>query len=76
MSKKIRTSMPDTGRFKRQGFPEAIYAPGKTKQEIIEIAGRLMKGGGPVIATRIEKSLASALIRKFKNAKYYKTAKI
>jgi len=69
-------SHPDGARFSRQGFPEAIYCPGKTIEQIIEIASRLQKHGGPVICTRADEKTFRAVKRKYKKAVYYKLARI
>ncbi len=66
----------EPGRYARQGFPEAIYATGKTDKQIIEIARELSKGNGPVIVTRATKALARVLKRSFKGSRYYEQARI
>ncbi len=43
----------DEHRELRQGLPEAIYAEGKTIEQVVSIAARLLDATtGPVIATR------------------------
>ena len=69
-------SHPDGNRYSRQGFPEAIYCPGKTVDQIISISERLQQHGGPVICTRADEKLFKAIKRKFKSAKYFPLAKI
>ena len=66
----------EAGRFKRQGFPEAIYSPGKTLEQILKISAELLKGDGPVIITRAEKKLYSGVKRKYKSARYFSPAGI
>jgi len=45
----------DHHRGLRQGMPEAVYAPGKTPQQCVEIVGELLNGGnGPVLLTRTD----------------------
>ncbi|MFH0806813.1 MAG: nickel pincer cofactor biosynthesis protein LarB, partial [Elusimicrobiota bacterium] len=63
-------------RYSRQGFPEAIYCPGKTVDQIISIARRLQQHGGPVIGTRADEKIFRAIKRKFKSAKYFASARI
>lgn len=63
-------------RYERQGFPEAIFAPGKTLKQIVVIAKELMKGSGPVIITRAEKDVFAAVRKAFPKAKYHVPAKI
>lgn len=43
----------DHHRFLRQGFPEAIYCPGKTPEQVVAIAARLRAAGAPVLITRV-----------------------
>ncbi|MFN8177872.1 MAG: nickel pincer cofactor biosynthesis protein LarB [bacterium] len=52
----------DHHRQLRRGFPEVVFAPGKTVAQIVEIAGRLIAGEGPVLVTRVEPGVASALL--------------
>jgi pyridinium-3,5-biscarboxylic acid mononucleotide synthase len=63
-------------RIKRQGFPEAIYCPGKTEDQIARIYKSLMTGPGPVIATRITASAAERLMREFPESHYDSQARI
>ncbi|MGA2090274.1 MAG: nickel pincer cofactor biosynthesis protein LarB [Endomicrobiales bacterium] len=63
-------------RFVRQGFPEAIYAPGKTVQQIVAICRALKDGSGPVMITRADKNLFSAVKKKFRSAVYFPQARI
>ncbi|MBN1622545.1 MAG: nickel pincer cofactor biosynthesis protein LarB [Endomicrobiales bacterium] len=73
---KIKEFYPDVMRHKRQGFPEAIYAPGKTIKQIISVASKLLKGEGPVIVTRAEKSVYGKLKKKFPKAVYNESSKL
>lgn len=63
-------------RYTRQGFPEAVYAPGKTIEQLVEITKNLCKGEGPVIITRLEENIFKALKKKIPQIKYNKLAKI
>ena len=42
----------DHHRSLRCGFPEVIFCPGKTAEQVVEIFARLATGGGSVLATR------------------------
>jgi hypothetical protein len=53
----------DHHRAMRQGMPETIFCDGKTAGQVVEIARRMMRQGGPVLATRVEPSVARALRR-------------
>jgi NCAIR mutase (PurE)-related protein len=48
----------DTHRALRAGLPEVIYAPGKTPEQIVEIAAALRRTGQAVLATRVEPDVA------------------
>jgi len=66
----------DIERFKRQGFPEAVYCPGKTIQQILKITEKLYKTDAPVILTRADKNIYKNIKKKFKKAKYYPQARL
>jgi len=61
----------------RQGFPEVIYCPGKTTEQIIKIFESLAAKGNNVLATRAEPKVFEALVKtnKFPNIRYEKSAK-
>ena len=67
----------DHHRQLRRGFPETIYCPGKTTEQIIKIFSSLAEKGNNVLATRAEKKVFEALAEtgKFPNAKYEELAK-
>ncbi len=70
------TINPDLERYKRQGFPEAVYCPGKTIQQILSITKKLYKTGEPVLLTRADKKVYNKIKKEFKKAKYYPSAKL
>lgn len=56
----------DVHRELRQGMPEAIYAEGKTTEQVAKIAEVLLdRNTGPVLATRVSAEMANELIRRF-----------
>ncbi|NIP24323.1 MAG: nickel pincer cofactor biosynthesis protein LarB [Phycisphaerae bacterium] len=61
----------------RRGFPEVIYCPNKTTEQIIKIFGSLAAKGNNVLATRAEEHVFEALSRtnKFPQARYEKLAR-
>ena len=61
----------------RRGFPEVIFCPGKTTQQIIKIFASLAEKGNNVLATRAEPEVFEALAetKKFPQARYDKTAR-
>ncbi len=65
----------DHQRFLRRGFPEVIYCPGKTEEQIVAIVGRLAASGGTVLATRAETSVFEAVRAVHPNVEYHSTPK-
>jgi pyridinium-3,5-biscarboxylic acid mononucleotide synthase len=65
----------DTHRALRKGFPEVIFGAGKTPEQVVAIAGRLLKHGQPVLVTRATPDHARALRRKFPKAVHHETAR-
>jgi len=61
----------------RRGFPEVIYCPGKTTEQIIEIFSSLASKGGSVLATRAEQKVYDAIAKtgRFPDARYEKMAR-
>ena len=61
----------------RRGFPEVIYCPGKTTEQIIKIFSNLAEKGNNVLATRAEENIFEALAetKKFPKARYEKLAR-
>ncbi len=61
----------------RQGFPEVIYCPNKTTEQIIKIFTSLAKKGNNVLATRAEPEIFKELVKtkKFPKLRYEKLAK-
>jgi NCAIR mutase (PurE)-related protein len=55
----------DHHRALRQGFPEAVYAPGKTADQCAGIVAELLAGGtGPVLLTRATNAQATACLER------------
>ena len=61
----------------RRGFPEVIYCPGKTTEQIVKIFETLAAKGNNVLATRAETKVFDAVVKtnKFPNARYEKPAR-
>jgi NCAIR mutase (PurE)-related protein len=65
----------DTHRELRQGFPEAIYAEGKTAPEVVAIARRLIETTtSAVLATRCPEATMDALTEAFPEARIHRRA--
>ena len=65
----------DTHRALRQGFPEVIYGAGKTPDQVVKIAGKLLERESCVLVTRVGPEHARALRRKFKIAVHHELAR-
>lgn len=65
----------DHHRHIRRGFPEVIYCPGKSTEQIVEIFTTLAKKGNNVLATRAEETVFKKVVKKIPKARYEKIAK-
>lgn len=66
----------DHHRHIRTGFPEVIWGPGKTPEQIIKIMEVMRQHNPVVMATRIEPEIYEQLQDKISNLYYYRDAKI
>ena len=66
----------DHHRSIRTGVPEVIFCQGKTKEQIIQIAGKIISSGHNVLATRVSREVYKTIKEKFPKAKYHETARI
>ncbi len=66
----------DHHRTLRTGFPEVIYCPGKTNDQIAAIADRLRQRSSKVLATRATPEMASILLGAYPSAVYHESARI
>lgn len=66
----------DHHRSFRKGFPEAVYAPGKTVRQLERIIASIRRSGHPLIVTRLEEKIYKALRRKFPPLRYSEDARI
>ncbi|MED3625538.1 MULTISPECIES: nickel pincer cofactor biosynthesis protein LarB [Neobacillus] len=66
----------DHHRKKRQGFPEVIYAEGKTKEQILAIIEAIRSKDHEVLVTRISKEKADYILRVYPEFTYNETAQI
>jgi hypothetical protein len=60
----------DLERRERCGFPEVVYGPGKTIEQLRAIVATLLKHGEPILATRIEPQQAAGLLATFPEGRY------
>lgn len=66
----------DTDRAKRRGFPEVIYAPGKTDQQLKLISSKIIRTGQLLLITKIKEESFAYLRESFPQLKYNPLAKI
>jgi pyridinium-3,5-biscarboxylic acid mononucleotide synthase len=55
----------DHHRALRQGFPEVVFGQGKTAEQIVAIAGRIVERGDGLLATRLGADAAESLAAQF-----------
>lgn len=58
----------DHHRALRQGYPEVVFASGKTPEQLTEICGRLASRGNGFLATRVDNAGANSLRSAFPSA--------
>lgn len=66
----------DIDREQRTGFPEVIYAEGKTTDQIIAIFQELLLHADQVIATRVNPEKADAILNVLPNAVYQRHSRL
>jgi pyridinium-3,5-biscarboxylic acid mononucleotide synthase len=64
----------DTHRALRQGFPEVIFGAGKTPDQVVQIASRILAHDNRLLVTRVHADHARALRRKFRRAVHHEPA--
>jgi NCAIR mutase (PurE)-related protein len=65
----------DTHRALRRGFPEVIYGPGKTEEQIVEIVRHMHLDGQTVLVTRVGPEVHAAVEAHIPKAEYHKAAR-
>jgi NCAIR mutase (PurE)-related protein len=66
----------DHHRALRQGFPEVIFCEGKTERQVVAIARTLLRRNDSLLATRVDRSVAKALLRLQRRARYDEEARV
>ena len=66
----------DHHRSLRKNLPEIVYAPGKTNQQLEEIALAFSKSGSPLIISRLSEPVFKKLKKKFPKLSYSKPGRI
>ena len=64
----------DTHRGLRRGFPEVIFGAGKSPEQVLKIASKLLELEHRVLVTRVTEAHARALGRKFKDTVHHTLA--
>lgn len=60
----------DEDRARRCGWPEVIYGPGKTVEDLLQAARQLLSRGQDVLITRLPGAMADPIVRQFPQAIY------
>lgn len=66
----------DHHRGLRNGFPEVIFGQGKTPEQIVAIAERLVAAGGNVLVTRLAAEAASRLVAAVPGFEYHELPRL
>lgn len=66
----------DHHRALRAGAPEVIYCPGKTTEQVLEIAERMLDAGSDVLATRANDAIFEAMRRRWDQTAVHEAARI
>ncbi len=53
----------DHHRHIREGFPEVVYGPGKTCEQLVGIISKLISVGGPVLVTRVSEEQSESVVQ-------------
>jgi NCAIR mutase (PurE)-related protein len=65
----------DTHRALRRGFPEVIFGAGKTPEQVLRIASKLLDHDERVLVTRVTHDHARAFKKRFRGAIYHEVAR-
>jgi NCAIR mutase (PurE)-related protein len=65
----------DLDRRRRCGFPEVVFGPGKSIDQLREAVALLLAHGEPLLATRISREQAEGLLAAFPAGRYNETAR-
>jgi len=66
----------DNHRLLRKGFPETVFCPGKTIDQIIKIVETMSNKNHNILLTKAEKKVFNALKKKYHDAEYNEAAKV
>ncbi len=71
----LKDARVDHHRPLRKGFPETIFCPGKTAEQIIRISKSMLSKETNVLATRCDKEVFEIVKREIPDAEYQESAK-
>jgi hypothetical protein len=66
----------DIDRYRRKGFSEVIYSPGKQRAQLVRIIKELVKNKQDVLLTKLDKINVAYLKRAYPKLKYFPEAKL
>ncbi len=66
----------DHHRHLRTGFPEVVYGSGKTPEQILAIAEKIVAKENNFLVTRVDASVGKILVEQFPDGTYFETAQI
>ncbi len=66
----------DHHRALRQGTPEVIFCQGKTVEQVVRIADKILQAGQNLLATRANFEMFNAIRQKYPDAQYHDPARI
>ena len=69
-------AMVDHHRALRSGHPETIFSQGKTVEQVVGIARRLLEKNANIMATRADRRMYEALQSAFEQVEYHEAARI
>lgn len=69
-------AMIDHHRSLRKGYPETVFAAGKTPEQVRTIVERMVKNGSNVLITRADKEAFQAVLAMDSRAEYHDTARL
>lgn len=66
----------DSHRGLRKGFPEVVFCPGKTPEQVLRVVERIYSHSGQALITRVPPDVAQQLLEEFPDAVHHATARI
>lgn len=66
----------DTHRSVRKGWPEAVFCPGKTTAQILDIVEVLYKQGASVMLTKASKRVFTGVKKRYPSAEFFERARM